>query len=160
MEFGILSLTGLIIVAVMMVPNIIFALMRRGAEERPVCRAVLIIEQIGRYGSMALMVLPLGVWSFGFKSPEELVAWGLLCGGLLAAYLICWFSYMSRTSGKKQPSGTSLGLSLGLAVLPCVIFILRGVFLRHWLLAAFGLVFAFGHIYVTWKNNIPVGLED
>lgn len=119
MEFGILNLTGVVIVAVMMIPNIVFALRGRRTEDRPICRAVLIVEQIGRYGAMALMVLPLGVWKFGFKSPEALIAWVAICVALLAAYLVCWIFYFRRPS---------LGRALWLAVLPSLIFILRGVF--------------------------------
>ena len=146
MKFGWLNLTGFIIVALMMIPNIIYAFRVHGAENKCTLKPVLILEQIGRYGSMALMVLPLLVWSFGFSSPEAFVVWTVLCAACLLAYFIFWRLYF------RAPS---LAVALWLAILPSAIFILRGVFLHHWLLTAFGAVFAVGHIYITYCNNKP-----
>ena len=42
--------------------------------------------------------------------------------------------------------------ALALAILPVCIFLLSGLLLRHWLLVSFAVLFAVGHIYVTWKN--------
>ena len=146
MQFGWLNLTGALIIVLMMVPNIIFAAKHRGMKNQCTCTPMLIIEQVGRYGSMALMVFPLLVWKFGFRSPEEFVIWLVLCTAMLLAYFICWGLYFRKPS---------LPVALWLAILPSAIFILRGVFLRHWLLTAFGVIFAVGHIYITWFNNRP-----
>jgi hypothetical protein len=84
MQFGFLNLTGFLIVALMMIPNLIYALRNPHIENKCFCKPMLIVEQIGRYGSMAMMVFPLFVWEFGFKSPEELVIWLFLLPALLA----------------------------------------------------------------------------
>ena len=42
---------------------------------------------------------------------------------------------------------------LPLAVLPCLIFLLNGLFLRHWLLVFFSVLFAAAHIAITWQNT-------
>ena len=66
----------------------------------------------------------------------------------LLAYFIFWAVYFRRPS---------LPAALWLAILPSAIFILRGVIFRHWLLTAFGVMFAVGHIYITWYNNRSEG---
>jgi len=103
---------------------------------------------------MAMMVFPLFVWEFGFKSPEELVIWLFLLPALLLACFVLWVVYFRKPS---------LPAALCLAILPSAIFILRGVIFRHcrhWLLTAFGVVFAVGHIYITWCNNKQEGTEN
>ena len=148
MQFGFLNLTGFLIVALMMIPNLIYARRNPHIENKCFCKPMLILEQIGRYGSMAMMVFPLFVWEFGFKSPDELVIWLFLLPALLLAYFVLWAVYFRRPS---------LPAALWLAILPSTIFILRGVIFRHWLLTAFGVVFAVGHIYITWYNNRSEG---
>ena len=51
--------------------------------------------------------------------------------------------YLKRKTGKR---------ALALAVLPACIFLLSGLLLHHWLLAAFALLFGAAHIYVVKKN--------
>ena len=46
----------------------------------------------------------------------------------------------------------SVPLALVLAILPACIFLLSGILLRHWLLVGFAVLFAVGHIYVTYHN--------
>ena len=66
---------------------------------------------------------------------------------LLAAYWIAFAFYMKRRTVR---------LAIVLAVLPSCIFLLSGILLQHWLLAGFAVVFAIGHIYVTYKNAILI----
>ena len=51
-----------------------------------------ILEQIGRYGCMALMILPIGVrnWKFGFGSVTEMLLWVCLTILLLGIYIFLW----------------------------------------------------------------------
>lgn len=146
MQFGWLNLTGFLIITLMMIPNILFTLRNRNMENKCPSRPVIVLEQIGRYGSMTLMVFPLLVWEFGFSSVATLIVWTALCALMLLAYFICWGLYFRRPS---------LKTALWLAILPSGIFILRGFFLHHWLLLVFGIIFAFGHIYITSCNNKP-----
>ena len=148
MQFGWLNLTGFLIITLMMVPNIIYTRRNQHMESKCTSRPVLILEQIGRYSSMALMVFPLLVWEFGFSSVALFIIWTALCVLMLLSYFICWGLYFRKPS---------LSVALWLAILPSGIFILRGFFLRHWLLLVFGIIFAFGHIYITWFNNNPEG---
>lgn len=143
MEFGWINVFGAVIVVLMLVPNIIYAIRNKGEKNLCTNRFMNIIEQVGRYACIILMWLPLLVWKFGFSSPEAFVLYMLGNGCLLVAYWIVFACYL-----KKKTAGRALTL----AVLPACIFLLSGVLLRHWLLVAFALLFAVGHIYVTYKN--------
>lgn len=63
--------------------------------------------------------------------------------GWINLYWIVFALYLRRQTARR---------AMILAVLPACIFMLSGLTLRHWLLAAFALLFAVCHIYVT-KNN-------
>ena len=66
MEFGWINLFGGVLVLLMLIPNIVYALKNR--EEQNLCtnRLMNLAEQVGRYGCIVLMWLPLLVWKFGF----------------------------------------------------------------------------------------------
>lgn len=104
-----------------------------------------IIEQVGRYGSMTFMILPLFVWEFGFSSVFMMFIYVLGNGTLLLAYLIIWVFYF-----KKQ----TMGKAMMLAIIPTCIFLLSGLTLYHWALVVAAVIFGLGHIYVTYQNNI------
>ena len=106
-----------------------------------------LIEQIGRYACIVLMWLPLLVWKFGFASAFEMMFYLIGNGILLMVYWVVFAVYMKR---KRQ------GLAITLAVLPVSIFLLSGILLRHWLLVGFAVLFAVGHIFVTYKNSAHI----
>ena len=143
MEFGWINVFGAVIVGLMLLPNILYALKNRGEENRCANRWMNLIEQIGRYGCIVLMWLPLPVWKFGFRSVAEMVLYLGGNGLLLAAYWLVYARYFRERT---------LGQALALAIIPSCIFLMSGLLLRHWLLVGFALLFAVGHIYVTVKN--------
>ena len=143
MNFGWINIFGAIIVVLMLIPNIVYAIKNR--DEKNLCtnRFMNAIEQIGRYACIVLMWFPILVWKYGFASVLETLLY-LVCNGmLLAAYWIVFAVYMKRRTAR---------LAIPLAVLPACIFLLSGILLQHWLLAGFAVLFAVGHIYVTYKN--------
>ena len=147
MEFGWINVFGAVIVVLMLIPNIVYALKNKGEKNLCANRFMNIVEQVGRYACIALMCLPLLVWKFGFASVLDMMLY-MACNGLLiAAYWITFAFYMKRRSVR---------LALVLAVLPACIFLLSGILLHHWLLVAFAILVAIGHIYVTYKNAILI----
>ena len=147
MEFGWINVFGAVIVVLMLIPNIVYAIQNKGEKNLCTNRFMNVVEQIGRYACIVLMWLPLFVWKFGFASVLEMVLYMACNGMLLAAYWIAFADYMKRKTAR---------LALVLAVLPVCIFLLSGILLRHWLLAGFAVLFAVGHIYVTYKNAIHI----
>ena len=141
----ILNLINFIQVAIVwaiIIPELLFAIHRESKAVQKTTAAS-VTEQFGRYVSMLLMVLPLGIWEFGFKSSEETVIYFAGNGILLAAYII-----LSVLFFKKQ----SFAKAIILAILRIAVFLLCGILLRHWFLVIFALIFAFGHIAVTVKK--------
>lgn len=134
---------GLIIVALLLIPNIIYAIKHRGEAQAPVSRAAHIIEQAGRYACMLLMVFNIGLLKFGFGSIIGLLIYLFGNASLLLAYWICWISYF------KKPSKD---IAMLLSVIPVLIFLLSGLTLRHWLLVAAAVLFGAAHIYISNKT--------
>ena len=147
MEFGWINVFGAVIVVLMLIPNIVYALKNKGEKNLCANRFMNIVEQVGRYACIALMCLPLLVWKFGFASVLDMMLYMACNGLLLAAYWIAFAFYMKRRTVR---------LAIVLAVLPSCIFLLSGILLQHWLLVAFAILFAIGHIYVTYKNAILI----
>ena len=147
MEFGWINVFGAVIVVLMLIPNIVYAIKNKGEKNLCANRFMNVVEQIGRYACIVLMWLPLLVWKFGFASVLDMMLY-MACNGLfLVAYWIAFAVYMKQKT---------VQLALVLAVLPACIFLLSGILLQHWLLAGFAVVFAIGHIYVTYKNAILI----
>lgn len=143
MEFNWLNGWGATIVIIMLIPNIIFTIRNPHLENK--CKNVIMntIEQIGRYASMAFMIFPIFVWEFSFKSVLGMICDIVVTSILLLLYIIVWFFYSKLQSKNK---------AIILALLPTMIFVIRGILLRHWLLMIAGILFGIGHIYVTLQN--------
>ena len=103
-----------------------------------------ILEQIGRYGCMALMILPMFTrgWKFGFRSVTEMLVWICLNVLLLVIYSLLWV---------KKANGGAVVL-YGLAFVPAVLFLLNGIILRHPALAVAALVFGVFHFLIVKEN--------
>ena len=141
---GWINLFGLIIVILLLIPNIIYAIKHRGEPRPPVNKIALILENIGRYACMLLMVLNIGLMEFGFGSIIGLLVYLFGNASLLIAYWICYMAYL------KKPSKD---LSILLSIIPVIIFLLSGLALRHWLLVIAAVVFGAAHIYVTRESD-------
>lgn len=146
MEFNFLNFTGALIVALMLIPNITCGSKNKFPKNRVNNRFIILVEQVGRYGSIALMVFPIMCknWEFGFSSADSLLIWFILCSALFILYFMFWALYFKQRT---------LVSGLVLAIVPSMIFILRGVFLSHLLLIIFGAAFAAAHIYITYENH-------
>lgn len=139
-----INLFGLVIVILLLLPNILYALKNRAAENKCRNKVMNLIEQLGRYGSMFLMVFHIGIDEFGFRSNEAFAIWLMGSASLLLIYWLLWLVYF-RASG--------FFCAMMLAIIPSILFIFNGFILRHWQLVISGCIFSIGHIYVTYQNN-------
>ena len=144
MEFGWINGWGATIVIIMLIPNIIFTIRNPHLENKCENAIMNTIEQVGRYRSMALMIVPVLAWKFGFKSVLEMIFYVVVTSVLLLLYLVVWFFYLKSQSKNK---------AIILALLPTMIFVISGILLRHWLLMIAGILFGIGHKYVTLQNS-------
>ena len=104
---------GIAIILLMMVPNVIFALRHRDMENKCKNRLINLLEQIGRYGCLVLMIICIGLDKFGFGSVEDFLIYLFGSALLLLAYFIFWILYGKSPSRKK---------ALALAIIPCCLF--------------------------------------
>ena len=145
MEFNWINIFGAIIIVLMLIPNIIFAVKCKEKQTENAGKAVTIIEQIGRYGCMVLMVVPLFVWEFGFAPLEFMFVYIIGNALLLIMYYIFWALYFKNKS---------MSNALALAIIPTLIFIVSAVSVKHWALLVTAVLFGISHIYITYVNQI------
>ena len=138
-----LNLFGAVIVILVLVPNIIYATKYR--ERKNLCenKAMNIVEQIGRFASIFLMIFHIGVAELGFGSVEAFLVY--LFGNivLLLAYFVIWILFFKKNT---------LGKGMALAIIPTFLFLLSGLTMRHVLLVCSAIIFGIGHIYVSYIN--------
>lgn len=143
--FSWLNLIGLIIVVLMLIPNMVYAFRKKGQENRCRNKLMNILEQVGRYGCMFLMIFNIGITERGFASKGLFIAYLFGNTVLLLSYWIIWALFFRKADYPKQ---------IALAVIPAMIFILNGVTMMYLLLVVFGVIFGVAHIYVTRENRV------
>ncbi len=133
---------GLIIMAVVMIPNIIFALKHKG-ENFYKNRAAFIAEQIGRYGCFFFMIfnIPFTWTGYWFLYGEAVYLIGN--GVFLFAYCLTWGVLWKKSNLVK---------ALLLSVLPSLIFFFSGIVIGSVPLVVCSIVFAASHILISVKN--------
>lgn len=138
-----LSVFGLVLVILLLLPNIVYAIKVKDQKNLCTNRFMNILEQVGRYGCMFLMVFNIGIAEFGFGSVGAFLIY--LFGNviLMLAYWLFWMLFFNKKSNGKQ---------IALAIIPTCLFLLNGITMRHYLLVLFSIIFGIGHIYVTVKN--------
>lgn len=149
MEFGWINLINAIAVAYLIIVNVIAFKMGVAHDMKSKSKAVNALEQTGRYGCMALMILPVVKnLSFGFKTDKEFVVWMFVTPIILLIYGNVW---LAMGMLKKQDSKILLLL---LAILPVCLFVLNGILLRHLLLVVVAVLFGIFHLWIVWENYL------
>ena len=136
--------SGLIFMAVIMIPNIIFAVKHReGFENLWKNKAVEALEQTGRFGCFAFMIVNVPKTCFGFWSDEAFMVYLLVNAALVLAYCLVWTVLFYKPSVMR---------AVLLSVLPSAVFLFSAVLSRSVLLLVSALIFAPCHILLSVKN--------
>ena len=136
---------GLIIIAIIMIPNIIFAIKHKDSFENIYKnKAVEVLEQIGRYACFVLMIFNIPYTYFNFWFDYALITYLTVNGGLCLLYLIFWVVCWNK-NGKLK--------ALSLSIIPSVIFLFSGIVLANIPLIAFAVLFGINHILLSYKNS-------
>ena len=137
---------GLFFMSAIMIPNIIYAARHpEGFANKWCCKAVELIEQIGRYGCFALMIFNIsGTW-YGWWSDEVFAFYLVVNTVLVTLYCLTWM-----IGFRKKPMLRAVLLS----VLPSLVFLFSAVMSRSVLLGLFALLFAPAHILISCKNAV------
>ena len=135
---------GLIFIAVIMVPNIVYAVKMKGAFTNSYQnKAAEIVEQIGRYGCFVLMIFNIPYTYFGFYFPYAELVYLTVNAVLVFAYCLAWVLFWKK-------SGTAKALAL--SILPSVVFLFSGIMLASIPLITFAVIFSVCHILISVKN--------
>ena len=137
-----INVFGLTFMAIILVPNLVLALRcREGFAHPHTNRALELLEQIGRFGCFAFMILP-GP-GFGFSSDEALALYLIVDALLALAYCVIWIVCFRRP-GKFR--------ALSLSILPSILFLFSGVMSHSILLTLSSLIFAPSHIAISYQS--------
>lgn len=139
-----LNVFGLFFMAVIMLPNLVFALRcKDGFENRWHNKTVELLEQVGRFGCFGFVVIHIpGLW-FGWWSDEAFAVYLLVDALLVAAYCAIWVICWRKNSVFR---------ALALSILPSAVFLFSGVMSRSVPLLLSALLFAPTHILLSYQN--------
>lgn len=141
-----LNLPGLTAMVALLAPNILFAARHPSAKKLCHDRPLLIAEQVGRYGCIALMCVRLPFLTFTQSAPAWNIVWLSLVTPLLFAYWAFWLVYLRRQSRRA---------AIWLALVPSLVFFLSGLLWLSVPLMALSAVFGVSHMLVTRRNCGP-----
>jgi hypothetical protein len=140
-----LNLHGLLIMLLIMLPNILYALGKKHSVGTYHNKAIELIEQIGRFSSVFLMVFNLPFLTYGYWFAYGEGLYKLSTGFLTLVYCLVWYVYYKEAK---------FGKAMALALIPTSIFLLSGILMANLPLIFMALVFGFGHCTITYHNNI------
>lgn len=141
---GQINIFGLVFMVIIMIPNVIFAMKcKDGFENRWENKFVEVLEQIGRYGCFAFMVINIPKTWFGWASDEAFALYLIVDAVLVTAYCVIWAVCFKKNSVFR---------ALSLSIIPSVIFLFSGIMSRSVLLMISALIFAPCHILISYKN--------
>lgn len=135
---------GLIIVAVILVPNIIFAIRHKdGFVNLYHNRFVEIAEQIGRFGCFIFMFFTPPFLTEGYCFDKAKKINFTLSVVLAVLYCLGWIAFRKEESVRK---------SLVLSILPSLLFVESGILTTNIPLIIISPIFAICHIIISYKN--------
>lgn len=143
-KMGWINIFGLVFMVIIMIPNVIFALKcKDGFENRWKNKFIEALEQIGRYGCFAFMVINIPKTWFGWASDEAFALYLIIDAVLVIAYCVIWAVCFKKNSVFR---------ALSLSIIPSVIFLFSGIMSRSVLLMISAIIFAPCHILISYKN--------
>ena len=139
-----LNVFGLVMVAVIMIPNILFAMKcKDGFVNKWNNKSVETVEQIGRFGWFEFMIINIpGTW-FGWWSDEAFAVYLVVDAVLVTLYCVIWAVCFRKSSVFR---------ALVLSIIPSVLFLFSGIMSRSILLTIAAVLFAPSHILISYQN--------
>lgn len=140
-----LNVFGLVMVAVIMIPNILFAMKcKDGFVNKWNNKSAETVEQIGRFGCFGFMIINIpGTW-FGWWSDEAFAVYLVVDAVLVTLYCVIWAVCFRKSSVFR---------ALALSIIPSVLFLFSGIMSRSILLTIAAVLFAPSHILISYQNT-------
>lgn len=139
-----LNVFGLVMAAVIMIPNILFAMKcKDGFVNKWDNKSVETVEQIGRFGCFGFMIINIpGTW-FGWWSDEAFAVYLVVDAVLVTLYCVIWAVCFRKSSVFR---------ALALSIIPSVLFLFSGIMSRSILLTIAAVLFAPSHVLISYQN--------
>lgn len=139
-----LNVFGLVMVAVIMIPNILFAMKcKDGFVNKWNNKSVETVEQISRFGCFGFMIINIpGTW-FGWWPDEAFAVYLVVDAVLVTLYCVIWAVCFRKSSVFR---------ALALSIIPSVLFLFSGIMSRSILLTIAAVLFAPSHILISYQN--------
>ena len=134
---------GLAIMAVIMIPNIIYAAKHKNQVAVYDNRAAIVFEQIGRYGCFVFMIFNIPYTYIGFWLSFGEMLYITVNAVLLLGYCASWIVLWNKSGIVK---------ALLLSIIPSLVFIVSGILIASILLFVFAAIFSVMHILISIKN--------
>lgn len=142
---GWLNYYGLIFIAIIMIPNIVFAIKNKdGFQNNRNNKPIEILEQIGRYGCFIFMIVNIPKTYFGWWFDGALTAYLVVNYTLITAYCTIWGICFKKNNTFR---------ALSLSIIPSFVFLFSGIMIRSILLIISAVLFAPSHILISYKNT-------
>lgn len=138
--FDVVNVYGLLFAVILAVPHIVYARTHNYDLKSINNRAMLYIERTGKYCSLFLMGINVGVLEQGFTAPIMEVYWLISTSVLTVIYVVVWIVFF-----KKETKGFAYLLTITAAL----IVIQSGLLQVKTLLLTAGIVYLIGELYVT-----------
>ena len=139
--FDVVNLRGLLFAALLVAPHVLWFKTHSHDVSGFSNRAMVYIDRTGRFFSVLLMAVNIGVLEKGFPEPKALMErfWLITTAVLIAAYLLCWL-LLFKTEKK--------GAALAVTLISAAIVIFSGILQVKILLVTAGVVYLIGELYM------------
>lgn len=134
---------GLIVVIVMILPNIIYFFKHRIPKDKNIPKYMVILENIGRYGSMLFLIFNIPYTWFPYLIEMHIPMYAVIVAFLTFLYVVMFIMLWNQNGFAK---------ALMLSILPSLIFLFSGVMMLSIPLIIASIIFAISHIYISVKN--------
>lgn len=138
--FDVVNVYGLLFAVILAVPHVVYARTHNYDLKAINNRAMLYIERTGKYCSLFLMGINIGVLEQGFTAPIMEIYWLISTSVLIVIYVVLWILFF-----KKETKALAYLLTLTAAL----IVIQSGLLQVKTLLLTAGIVYLIGELYVT-----------
>lgn len=140
--FDVVNVCGLIFTVIMAVPHIIYYKRTKCSKKNIENRAMVYIDNVGKYCGAFLMSINIGILEKGFTSELMENFWFIATTALIIIYLIAWIIFF-KTEKKS--------LAYILSVIASIVLMLSGLLQVKTLLLTAGIVYLAGDLYVVRK---------
>lgn len=137
---------GVLFAVLLVLPHVVFVKTKSYDKTVFTNKGMVYIDRIGRFFSVLLMAINIGVLEKGFTEPKELMQrfWLITTAVLVLAYWLLWVLFCKRN--KKAAA-------YGVVAASAAAVILSGILQVNTLLVTAGVVYLIGELYIVRHRN-------